>query len=166
MGHSLSHGGGRCPSADIPILVGRIGSDNEKVGCAVQTTMAGARRKDRNIPGSDIDFTTSGSAQHESRRTGGKPEHLMRGRMIVMIGINAISPLRRPSVALEKRLKGRSGFFAIVERNYVAIQEDGRALDCSASSRSRQEQRIQVSRMICCFDRALRRRMSPLRQLL
>jgi hypothetical protein len=31
MGHSLSHGGRRCLSADVPNLVGRIGSNDEKV---------------------------------------------------------------------------------------------------------------------------------------
>jgi hypothetical protein len=31
MGHSLSHGGRRCLSADVPSLVGRIGSDDQEV---------------------------------------------------------------------------------------------------------------------------------------
>jgi hypothetical protein len=60
MGHSRRHGGSRCLSADVPTLVGRIGSDDEEVGCCVETTMACARRKERNIPSSGIDFTPSG----------------------------------------------------------------------------------------------------------
>jgi hypothetical protein len=74
--------------------------------------MACARRKDRHIPTSDFDFTTLGSAQHQPRRTGRKPEHLVGGGMIVVEGVNAISPLRRPASALKERLEGRSSLFA------------------------------------------------------
>src|SRR5260370_20436509 len=85
--------------------------------------MARARRKDRNIPSSDFDFMTSGSAQHQPRRTGRKPEHLVCGRMIVMEGINAISPLRRPASVLEERLEGRSCYSAASRCNHPPIQE-------------------------------------------
>jgi hypothetical protein len=88
--------------------------------------MACARRKDRNIPSSDFDFTTSGSAQHQPRRTGRKPEYLVCSGMIVMEGINAISPLRRPASALEERLEGRSCYSAASGRNHPPIQEDGK----------------------------------------
>src|SRR6202795_1739272 len=88
--------------------------------------MACARRQDRNIPSSDFDFTTSGSAQHQPRRTGRKPEHLVCGRMIVMEGINAISPLRRPASALEERLEHRSCFSATFRCNHAPIQQDGK----------------------------------------
>src|ERR1700674_526300 len=88
--------------------------------------MACARGKDRNVPGSDFDFTTSGAAQHQPRRTGRKPEHLMCGRMIVMEGIDAISPLRWPASALEERLEGRSCFSATSRCNHAPIQEDGK----------------------------------------
>src|SRR5271165_5477971 len=88
--------------------------------------MACARRKDRHIPSPDIDFTTSGSAQHQPRRTSGEPEHLVCGRMIVMERINAISPLRRPASALEERLEGRSCFSATFRCHHAPIQEDGK----------------------------------------
>src|SRR5260370_26893764 len=88
--------------------------------------MASARRKDPNIPSSDFDFMTSGSAQHQPRRTGRKPEHLVCGRMIVMEGINAISPLRRPASVLEERLEGRSCYSAASRCNHPPIQEDGK----------------------------------------
>src|ERR1700730_14853247 len=86
--------------------------------------MACARRQDRNIPSLDFDFTTSGPAQHQRGRTASKPEHLMGGRMIVMEGINAISPLRRPAGALEERLERRGGFFATVRCNHSPVQQD------------------------------------------
>src|ERR1700677_2767707 len=87
-----------------------------------------AGRKDRNIPSLDFDFTTSGSAQHQPRRTPGKPEHLVCGGMIVMEGINAISPLRGPASAFEKRLEGRSGLSATFRRKHAPIQQDGKNL--------------------------------------
>src|SRR5580693_560392 len=86
--------------------------------------MACARRKDRHIPTSDFDFTTLGSAQHQPRRTGRKPEHLVGGRMIVVEGINAISPLRRPASALKERLEGRSSLFATFRSKHAPIQQD------------------------------------------
>jgi hypothetical protein len=46
--------------------------------------------------------------------------------MIVVVEINAISPLRRPASALEERLEGRSRFFAISRCNHATIQEDGK----------------------------------------
>src|SRR5580704_5984720 len=88
--------------------------------------MACARRKDRDIPSSDIDFTTCGSPQDQPRRTGRKPEHFVCGRMIVMKGINAISPLRGPAGAFEERLEGRSCLFAAARCNHASIQEDGK----------------------------------------
>ena len=88
--------------------------------------MACARRKDRNIPSSDFDFTTSGSAQHQSRGTARKSEYLVSGRMIVMEGINTISPLRRPASALEERLEGRSCLSATLRSNHAPIQQDGK----------------------------------------
>jgi hypothetical protein len=88
--------------------------------------MACARRKDRNIPRLDFDFTTSGSAQHQPRRTGRKPEHLVCGGMIVVEGINAISPLRRPASALEERLEGRSCLSATFRCKHAPIQQDGK----------------------------------------
>jgi hypothetical protein len=68
--------------------------------------MACAGRENHNIPSSDFDFTTSESPQHQLRRTGREPEYLVRGRMIVMKGINTIAPLRRPASALEECLEG------------------------------------------------------------
>src|SRR5580692_3165955 len=88
--------------------------------------MACARRKDRNIPSSDFDFTTSRSAQHQPRRTGRKSEHLVCGRMVVMEGVNAISPLRRPASALEERVEGRSCLSATSRCNHASIEEDGK----------------------------------------
>ena len=88
--------------------------------------MARARRKDRNIPSSDIDFPTSRSAQHQPRRTGREPEHLVCGGMIVVEGINAISPLRRPAGALEERLEGRSRLSATFRGKHAPIQQDGK----------------------------------------
>src|SRR5271167_2631523 len=88
--------------------------------------MACARRKDRHIPSSNFNFTTSGSAQRQPCRTGCKPKHLVCGRMIMMEGINAISPLRRPASALEERLEGRSCFLAVLRCNHAPIQQDGK----------------------------------------
>src|ERR1051325_378089 len=85
-----------------------------------------ARRKDRNIPGLHFDFTLSWSAQHQSRSTSCKPEHLVGGGMIVVEGINAISPLRWPACALEERLKGRSRLFATFWSKHASIQQDGK----------------------------------------
>src|ERR1700722_486782 len=85
-----------------------------------------ARRKDRDTPVPDFDFTTSGSAQHHPRRTGCKPEHLVCGGMIVVEGIDAISPLRRPAGALEERLEGRSRLSATFRCQNAPIQQDGK----------------------------------------
>jgi len=88
--------------------------------------MACACRKDCHIPSSDLDFTTFRSAQHQPRQTGREPEHLVCGRMIVMEGINTISPLRRPASALEERLEGRSCLSATFRCKHAPIQQDGK----------------------------------------
>ncbi len=67
---------------------------------------------------------TARSTEHQSRRAAGKPQHFMRSRMVVMIGIHAVSPLRRPAMTLENRLEGRCGFFTS-QRGHAPVEKDG-----------------------------------------
>ncbi len=66
--------------------------------------MPGPRRQDYHIPCLNVYLLAARAAQHELCGSCGEPEHLMRRRMVVMIAIDPISPLRWPAVSLKHRL--------------------------------------------------------------
>ncbi len=86
--------------------------------------MTGARGKDGNVSTPDGDFMTARPTQHQPRRSGGEPEHFMRGRMIVLVGEDAVPPLRRPAVAPEERFESRSRFLGIFAHDDAAVNEN------------------------------------------
>jgi hypothetical protein len=65
-----------------------------------------------NVTGSDGDLLAPGATKHDARRAGCKAEHLVCRRVVVMISVNSISPLRGPSVAGKDLLQCGSGLVA------------------------------------------------------
>jgi hypothetical protein len=124
MGHLYGHGRCRRLSPDFPVLIRWIGSDDEEVRAGAQAAMTGARGKDGNVSTPDRDFMTARPTKHQPRRSGGEPEHFMRGRMIVLVGEDAVPPLRRPAVAPEERFESRSRLLGIFAHDDAAVHKN------------------------------------------
>ena len=107
--HSLRHGGCRCIPAYVPVLVRRIGSNDEKIRACFEKTMTRAGGQYGNVTGSDADLLAPGSTKHDARRARCKTEHLVCRLVVMVISINTISPLRGPSVADKDLLQCGSG---------------------------------------------------------
>ena len=69
--------------------------------------MTCASGQHRNIAGLHDHLVSVLSTQHQPRGTAGEPEHLMRGRVIVMEVVYSVSPLRRPAIACKQLLEAR-----------------------------------------------------------
>jgi hypothetical protein len=74
--------------------------------------LSGSNRQDRDISCFDDHLMSVWTAQHEARAAAGKPQHLVRGRMVVMKVIDTVPPLRRPSVPPEDGFEQGSGIIA------------------------------------------------------
>lgn len=74
--------------------------------------MAGAGGKNGDIAGTDCDFVAVFAAEHQPCRSGDEPQHLMRGRVVVVIVVHAVAPLRRPAIAGEECFAGGGGIVA------------------------------------------------------
>jgi hypothetical protein len=75
--HPIHSFRGRSAPANIPILVRWIRAHHKKVGTRLQLAMAGTRKKQCNISGAHVDFTSLFTAQDQLGLASRKPENLM-----------------------------------------------------------------------------------------
>jgi hypothetical protein len=73
-------------AADVEVLAGRIGADDEKIRARLEAAVSGSCRKNRHVAGANRNLAAPGSAKQEPRRPCGKAKRFMRRRVIVMIG--------------------------------------------------------------------------------
>ena len=106
-GDAGDHLRGRRAAAQIGALVRRIGADDEKIARRLEAEMAGAGRQQGDVPRRDRDLVAARAAEHETRLSRGEAQHLVRVGVIVVKGIDAVAPLRRPAVAPEQILECR-----------------------------------------------------------
>ncbi len=97
----LRGGGG---AADVPVLVGRVGSDDEEVVGGGEAAVASTGREDEDVAGLDGDGFPSFAAEDEIGVAGSEAEDLVRGGVVVVEGVDAVAPLRRPAVGGEEAL--------------------------------------------------------------
>jgi hypothetical protein len=88
--------------------------------------MSGSNRQHGNVARLDDRLAPIRTSQDEARPAGGKSENLMSGRMIVMKVVDAVAPLRRPSVAREDGLEERSWIVA-GDLDRVLVEEHRKA---------------------------------------
>jgi hypothetical protein len=114
-------------AADIPLLIGRIDADDEKIGGGREAAVAGVGGEHGDVADVDGDFVAVFASEHQVRGARDEAEDLVRGRVVVVKVVDAVAPLRRQSVAGEDGLKGRSGIVALALQ-CAAIEEDGQVL--------------------------------------
>src|SRR6202042_149238 len=98
MRHALTGFMCRGLAAYVAVLVRWIGANLQKVVAGFDPAMSGSSRQDRHVACFDDHLASVRTAEHEARAAAGKSQHLVRGRMAVTKVIDAVPPLRRPSV--------------------------------------------------------------------
>lgn len=86
--------------------------------------MSGAGGEEGDVSGADRDFVAVFATQHETCVTGGEAENFMGGGVVVMEIVDAVTPLRPPSVASEKLFE-EDGGIGLRGVNDGAIKENG-----------------------------------------
>ena len=107
--HSLGCFMGRGLAANVPALARGISADHEKVVAGLDEAMSGSSRQKRHVACFDDKFAAVRTAEHEARAPGGESQRLVRGRMVVMEAVDAVAPLRRPSVPPEEGFEQGGG---------------------------------------------------------
>lgn len=120
-------GGG---AADVPVLAGWIGADNEEVGGAGELAVAGAGGKKEDVAGAEGELaagrqTFPGAAEDEAGFAAGKAEDFVGGGVEVVKGVDAVSPLRRPAIGGEEGLHAGGG--VACGWHGGAVEQDGQA---------------------------------------
>lgn len=64
MAHALASGFGGGLAADSPVLVRRVGSDDEKIGAGAEVAVTGSGGKDSEVSGLHRDLVTVFASQH------------------------------------------------------------------------------------------------------
>jgi hypothetical protein len=86
------------------VLVLRIGADDEEVVGGGDAAVSGAGGEDEDIAGVNCDSLAAFAAEDKIRVTGCEAEYLVCGRVVVVEGVDAVAPLRWPSVSREDAL--------------------------------------------------------------
>src|SRR3984957_5227770 len=102
--HALEDLRGGCGGADIPVFVLRVGADDQKVVRCGDAAVAGASWKDGDIARVDGDGLATFSAENEVGMATGKAKDFVCGGVVVVEVVDAVAPLRRPSVSGEEPL--------------------------------------------------------------
>jgi hypothetical protein len=124
--HALLRFRRRGLAANVPMLIRRIGADDQKVVARVEPAMPGSNWQNSNVARFHDYLAPIWTSKHEARAAGSKSQNLMRRRMVVMDVVNAVAPLRRPSVASEGGFEQRSGIIA-GDHDRVLVEEHGKA---------------------------------------
>jgi hypothetical protein len=114
---------GRHTAANIPMLVGRVGTDDKEIPACLYFAMPSTGRQDDNITGLDFESVSILAAQHQLGVPACKAEHFMRRRMVMVKIVNAVAPLRRPTITLELRFEECSRVAAL-NCDGVPIEQD------------------------------------------
>lgn len=93
-------------AANIPLLALRIAAYHLKCSRMRLQTMAGAGRQQQRIARRDPHEAPVGSADDHLDRTRRDAQHLVCGRMEMVIVENAVAPLRRLVITLEEDFEG------------------------------------------------------------
>jgi hypothetical protein len=83
------------------VFVFGVGADDEEVVGGGDAAVAGASGKNEDIAGVNSDSLAAFAAEDKIRVTGCEAEDFVGGRVVVMEGVDAIAPLRWPSVGRE-----------------------------------------------------------------
>ncbi len=75
-----------------------------------------------------FDDLALGAAEAHPREAGGHAERLVRGAVVVVMGVDAVAPCARPFVAAEERLAGRRGPGAGCDRAAIDEQRQRRVV--------------------------------------
>ena len=106
------------------MLIRRISADHQEVRTGFDATMSRARRENGNVTGMHRDFAPVRASKDQPGGAARKGKRLMHRRMIMMERIDAISPLRRPTVALEQRLEFRRCHFISFVGDNVVVKDN------------------------------------------
>ena len=112
MRHALAGFMCRGLTAYVKALARRIGADHQKIVAPLDQAMSGSNRQDRHVACFDARLASVRTPEHKARAAAGKSQDLVRGRMVVMKVIDAVPPLRRPSVSPEDGFEQGSGIVA------------------------------------------------------
>jgi len=131
--HVLEGVGCGCGAADVPVLAGWVGADDEEVWGAAELAVAGAGGEGDDVAGVEGEvvaglFTpsaTSWAAEGDADFAGGYAEDLVGGGVEVVEGVDAVAPLRGPAVGGEGLFHGGGGLFCGGVGEGVAVEEDG-----------------------------------------
>ncbi len=107
----LQNSGRGCLAAKVRVLSGRIATDHQQISARLETAMPGSGREHSDVACGNRHFSTRWSAEQQARPARSESQHLMRGGMVMMKGINPIAPLRRPAVFLEETFQCLRGLF-------------------------------------------------------
>ncbi len=134
-GQGLRVGGG---AADVPVLVGRVGADDEEVGGAGELAVADAGGEKEDVAGAEGELAAGrwasllsglgavwGAAEDEAGLASGEAQDLMRGGVVVVVGVDAVAPLGRPAVGGEEGLHAGGGVACGGDGG--AVEQDGEA---------------------------------------
>ena len=113
-------------AANVPTLVRRVSADHQKVVAGLDEAMSGSSRQKRYVACFDDEFAPVRAAEHEARAAAGKSQRLVRGRMVVMKVIDAVPPLRRPSVPPENGFEQGSGIAVAGDLDCALVEEHGK----------------------------------------
>jgi hypothetical protein len=121
--HAFENFGGSSATADVPVLVLRVGADDQEVLGGRDAAMAGSSGQNKNIARMNRYRLAAFSTEDQVSMARSEAKHLVRGGVVVMKVIDAIAPLRRPSVHGEEALHFRSEI--LTDGHDAAIEEDG-----------------------------------------
>ena len=122
MAHSLKHLGSSSGAADVPVLVLGVCADDEEVVGGCDAAVAGSGGEHNDVACVNGHGLAAFTAQDEVGVTFSEAEHLVGGGVIVVEGVDAVAPLRRPSIGSEEPLHCCG---AVVAWRYgAAVDED------------------------------------------
>jgi hypothetical protein len=106
------------------LLIRRIGADDQEAWVRPYLKMSRAGRQQHGIAGGHRDVFSLRTAENQACGTACEAKYLVRIRMIMMEGVNAIAPLRRPAIPAKHHFKFcRHSVSAGLSKN-PAVQQD------------------------------------------
>jgi hypothetical protein len=91
------------------MLILWIRADNQKITARVDSAMSRACRQNGHIAWQDFHFAPILPTENQARFPSCESENLVSGRVVVVVVVDSIAPLRRPSIARERSLEICSG---------------------------------------------------------
>jgi hypothetical protein len=95
-------------STNVPMLIRWVGPDHEKITARLDSPMPSAYRQNGHVAWPEFHLAPVLATKDQERPPSCESEDVVRGRVVVVVMVDSVAPLRRPSVARERSFEIRA----------------------------------------------------------